>query len=157
MAKGKFEAVTALLSVFGHSQLEFCTSSVYAPGQSCPGFSPISGSGTCYNLAISSSKCCKAPIYHSSPARAIPIADHKRQDTWADFPTAPIALESQVNYVHVPKSLAGCSLYKYDASPNAGETMETFQKPDNSLGRKTVLQRRMENGMQLVQRHLILR
>lgn len=30
-----------------------------------------------------------------------------------DFPVAPKELVSEVNYVYVPESLAGCSLYTY--------------------------------------------
>lgn len=60
MAKGKFEALLALASVFGgNSQLEFCTESVYSAGQFCPEYGPTSGSGTCCKVPITSTKCCQ--------------------------------------------------------------------------------------------------
>ncbi|KAF3768750.1 hypothetical protein M406DRAFT_354996 [Cryphonectria parasitica EP155] len=90
MAKGKFEAAAALLSVFGSPQIEFCNSSVYAVGPGCPADPPLAGGGTCYNLTISTPQCY----------------------TWADFPDAPSDLVDDVNFVYVPESLGGCNLYK---------------------------------------------
>lgn len=61
MAKGKFEAITALASIFGSSPLKFCTESVYDAGQFCPEYPPSLGSGTCFNLPITSTECCMIP------------------------------------------------------------------------------------------------
>lgn len=42
------------------TQIEFCTGSVYAPGEPCPEAQPVSGSGTCYNLTVKADTCCEA-------------------------------------------------------------------------------------------------
>lgn len=63
MAKGKWEAAVALASIFANSKLQFCTGSTYAVNESCPAYSPIAGSGTCYNLSITSTKCCEDSLF----------------------------------------------------------------------------------------------
>ncbi|ROV98529.1 hypothetical protein VSDG_04225 [Cytospora chrysosperma] len=51
----------AIMAVPAHgTELEFCTESVYAPGDVCPAAQPSSGSGTCYSLTVKAGTCCSA-------------------------------------------------------------------------------------------------
>lgn len=58
--------ILATISFFGimavpahGTELEFCTESVYAPGDVCPAAQPSSGSGTCYSLTVKAGTCCE--------------------------------------------------------------------------------------------------
>lgn len=119
MAKGKFEAFATMLAVFNSSTpaslLEFCTDSVYASGETCPGWAPSAGSGCCYDLAVVPNNCCeKTPYFFPlNLLRWLLIRKKKRVDTWDEFPNAPADLVGDLNYVYVPDELAGCQFYKY--------------------------------------------